>query len=145
VRSRAGRQNGGVSVAAFIAGGDYHHDSALASRFHRLAQRILRAALENGTAQRQIDHANVVLSLELNGLLDGRDHHTVVAGAVLIQNAQIQNVRMGRDAFERTEGALLIGRTAVPRDDAGHVRSMAEIVVEHSSNEALPIDNAALR
>ena len=82
-------------------------------------------------AERQIDDANVVLALELDGLLDGRDHHAIVAGAVLIQNPQIQNIRVRRDAFEGAEGALLIGRTAVARDDAGHMSAVAEIVVEH--------------
>src|SRR5450631_642341 len=72
----AGRGDGSITVivvgiiAAVVARRHHHDYSGVPGLLDRLAQRIRGVALEYSPAQRQVDDADVVLTLEGNRLLD---------------------------------------------------------------------------
>ena len=72
------------------------------------------------------------------------DHHAVVARAVLIQHAEVEQICVRRDALERPESAWFVRRAAVSRDDARYVRAVSEIICQRAADKALPGYDAAL-
>src|SRR6202035_1244292 len=81
------------------------------------------------TAQRKIDHSDVVQRLQRNGLPDGRNHSAIGARAVLIEDTKIDNVGLRRDAFK---GSRILGtdRTGtVAGDQARDVGAVAILIV----------------
>ena len=79
-------------------------------------------------AERKIDHANVVSLLQRDRLIDGRDHFRFPPVALRIQNAQIDDARIRRHAFQRVGKVRSGGSGAVGRDDSGDVSAVTVFI-----------------
>ena len=106
-----------------------------------MAKGIEFVALKDWAAQREINHANVVLALELNGCLDRRNHGAVCAGAVLIEGAEVNEIRIGRDALERVDVLGTRRIRAAARHNAGHMGAVTVFIVRFSS----PVERLRIR
>jgi len=80
-----------------IARGRHHGDSGAVGGLGRLAQRVGRKALHDRVPQGEVDHANVVLTLQFNGALDGGDDPADRPLPVQVEHLKIDDVRAWRD------------------------------------------------
>ena len=87
-------------VATHVAGRCDNHDSSLPRRLSCLAERIQAVRLEYRTSERQVDHADVVLSLQLDRATDSRNHSAIGAAAIGVEHSQVDDVGIGRHAVE---------------------------------------------
>src|SRR6185369_2271675 len=107
VRIVTGRGDGSVAegglrvIPAGVAGGHDDHDSRIPGGFHGLAQRIGLVASGDRPPEREVHDTNVVLVLDLDGALDGGNDIAVLADAIAVQHAQVDQVGVGRDSAER--------------------------------------------
>src|SRR5258708_36961792 len=60
--------------------------------------------------------------------LDGGDHSAVVAHAVFVEDAKIDDAGSGCHAFEGAEVGASGRIMAIARDDSGHMRAVSELV-----------------
>ena len=67
---------------AVVAGGDDGENTGVVGGSNGLAERVGGVRLEDGMAQRQVEDADVVVLLELDGPVDAGDDVGGVAGAV---------------------------------------------------------------
>src|SRR6266851_2655582 len=74
----------------------------------------------------------------------GGDHHAVVAHAVPVEHAQVEEICVRGNAPERPEGSRLRRRASVARRDAGYVGPVAVIVILDPANKILPVHHARL-
>src|SRR5439155_12448965 len=132
-------------VSAIVARGHHHYDARIPSLFHRLVQGIEGVALKNATAQRKIDHPDVVLALQGNGLLNGRNNGAVGGRTVLVKRPKVNDVGVGGDTPERDVTVTARGAASVAGDDARNVRAVAVKVVGGIGRriEVLAVNNAA--
>ena len=132
-------------VAAVVTGGDDDHDARLPGLFYCLAERIESVTLVHRMTERQVNHANVVLTFQLDGTHDRRDDIGFLTAAICIQYPQVNDIYIRRDAFEcpfETDPTR-VGASAAY--DTGHVRSMSVAVGGiRGSNEALAIYDAGI-
>src|SRR5581483_3024405 len=111
-------------------------------RFRCLAQGIQLIAFKNRSAQRKIDYPDVVRVLQADGRVDGGDYGTVGAVAVLVEDAEIDNVRVGSDSFEVESVAVADRPRAVPGDNPGYVPPVAIMVVGAAAHEIVFVDDS---
>src|SRR5437016_7083009 len=97
-------------VAPLVSCRHDHNDSRSPGGFDGLAEGIIDVRLVHLPAQRKIDHPDVVGALECDGLLNGGNHQTIGARAVLIQHAKVDQLDVRRDSHERA-CARLAGRS----------------------------------
>ena len=112
-------------VAAFISSGYNHHNACLPGIFHGPAKRVQSVAFIHRTAQRKIDHANVVLLPVRDGLLNARNHGAVCTRAGAVQNPIADDVCVRRHTDEGVDKRNPGRCGAVARKDARHMGSMA--------------------
>src|SRR5205085_10799545 len=106
-------------------------------------KRINCAALVNWPPEREVNDTDVILALQLYGLLDRRDDGAVGTCAILVKNSQIEKVGIRCDAFENVQRSWHGRGFAIARENAGYVRSVSVIVVlNRSADEAFAINNA---
>src|SRR5262249_16704432 len=79
-------------VAAEIARGHHYHDTGLPGLLHGLTDGIERVRFRDPASQREIDDANVVAVLELDGALNRRYYRAVSSGAVGVKNPEVDQV-----------------------------------------------------
>src|SRR2546422_5058151 len=103
-------------------------------------------ALEHGAPQRNINHADVVQLLQLDGAFDGVDDVTILAAAIFIEDAKVDEPSARRDTAKRCSEVGSCTFLRVPRDDAGHVGAMAIFIVRVFLvvKEALAVDYARI-
>ena len=138
----------GRSAPAVIAGRDHHHDAGLPRLFDGLAKRIGGVALKYAAAQREVDDADVVRALELDGGVDRRDDVAIVTVAVVIENAETDEVDARGDTLERVRIERPGGIGAIPGDDSGHMSAVAEDIggiAAVVADEVLSVDHVARR
>ena len=87
-------------VATVVAGGDDDHDSGPPGAFDGLAQRIELVALVDRMAQREVHHPDVEPILELDRVVDRRDHVAHGSLTLVVQHAQIDEQRARCDSAE---------------------------------------------
>src|ERR1039458_3892110 len=80
--------------------------------------------------------------LQVDGLFDGRDHRAVASRAVRVEDAQIQEVDLGGNAFEGPGKAGTGGVRTVAADNSGDVSAVAVLVGGTGTDEILAIDHA---
>ena len=117
-----------TAVVAAVAGGRDDGDTEVDEPLGRLGQRIHVVRLGDRRANRQVDDADVVTVLVVirGHPVERRDDIGDRAVAIAIENLENGQRRARRDA-----GVLAARILAVPRENAGHVRAVAEIVVRH--------------
>ena len=89
---------------------------------HRLAQGIVPVGLQHGRAERQVDDADVVLTLVIDRPVDGFDHIARHTRPVVSKHPQAHDVRARRNAAIRRR---LRRPTRAPGDRRRHVRAVA--------------------
>ena len=125
-------------VSSLVTGRGHNHDAGCPRAFHSLTEGVQRVAFKHRPPKRKIDHANVVLTLQGNGAVDGLDHVAVPTSATVVQNAQVNDVGSGGDAQ-----IFLVGILSNARDDARHMSPMAVSLIRAERDKALRIDHAA--
>ena len=93
-----------------------------------MAEWVEFVGLVDRAAQRKIDHADVVFRFQSDRLVDGGDHHAVGAGAILVQNSQVDDVRARSDALESLVENGPVETDAIPRDQAGDMSAVAILI-----------------
>ena len=131
-RGDAAIQRLALGSAPVIACRDHHGDAGADGALHRLAHRIVAIGLQHRRAQRQVDHANLVLMLVRNHPVDGLNHITRHARPIVPQHAEVHELRARRDAAIR----LRLGEhAALAGHDARHVRAVPEAVHAVAADE----------
>ena len=114
MRAAAGRQNRPVSVAAIISGRHHHHDSGSSRPLPPPGKRILRAALIIGRPTDKLITRMLYCFFSATAFCMAAITTLSLLAPFLIQNAQIEQIRVRRDAFEGAEGARLVRRAPLP-------------------------------
>ena len=131
-----------VHRAPEIAGRGDDRDPRLHCALHRLAHRIVAIGLQHRRAQRQVDHANLVLMLVRNRPVDRLNHIARHARPIVPQHAEVHELRARRDAPIR----LRLGEhAALAGHDARHVRAVPEAVHAVAADEVPGRDDAVLQ
>src|SRR5439155_12741924 len=125
-------------VPSFVTGGGHHDNAGLPGSFDRLTERIDRVAFKNGTAQRKVHHANVVLIFEADRAVNSFNYVAVSTDTIVIENAEINDFGSWRHP-EVFMGGILAGAG----NDARHMRAVAILLIRNERNESFRIDDAA--
>src|SRR5207302_10353679 len=114
---------------AVVARGGDDYNSSVPRLLHRLAQGIKSVALEDAAAQRKVNYPDVVLILQGNSLLNGRNNGAVGGRTVLAERPQVDEVGIRCDTPERYVTVTAGRDTSVACDDARNVCAVAVQVV----------------
>src|SRR3989441_3174669 len=104
-------------------------------------QRVLGVAFEYRAAEREIDDPDLVLLAQLDGLLKGGNHRAVGPLAVLVEDAQIDQIGVRPNASECPRADRAARIYSVARDDARNVLTVSVMVVRAAPHEILVVNN----
>ncbi len=149
VRAVARREDAAGSELALVAGGADDGDPVLPGELDGLGDRVEVGGCDRVAPDREVEHADVVVALVLDGPQDpGHDRgRAPLAGAV--QHLDADDVGLRRDPAELHVGVAALverqRRRAVAGDQAGYEGAVTGVVVRllRLLDEVLPADDAA--
>ena len=149
IRIVAGGSDGAIAVGccgvgtAVVAGGHHHHDASLPRLFHGQAKRIGLIGFIDRAAQREVDHPDVVLTLQGDGLLNTGNHVAVSAVAILIQHPDIDQVDARGNTLDGPIVSAAGGVRTRTGDQPRNVGSVTKHVAGAARGKLFPINNLA--
>src|SRR6266404_1356017 len=129
-------------VAAVVARRDNYDDAGLPRRLNLLTEGIERVTLKHGPAKRQIDNADVVRILQIDGTLDASDDVGLIPASRTVKHAQVDYVGIRCNAFKGAREDRPDRARAIGSDNPSDVSSVSvSIRSVQAGDEALAVNN----